>query len=89
MSIDDFDQPNLYPFIAVEGNKVKGYWEGGEANEFQVYNNGTLVQQWCTQSTFEKVMPLIVAWLNNKYVNQLFETDGIADGNVTEPYISA
>lgn len=89
MSIDAFGNPNLYPFIAVEGNKVKGYWEGGAANEFQVYDNGINSQAYCNQSRFEEVMTLIITWLNNKYFNQQFEADGSILGPITEPYISA
>lgn len=89
MSVTDFDSPDMYPFIAVEGNKVKGFWEGGYANEFQVLLNGEKTQQGCSQSLFESAMPQIVAWLNNKYVNQQFEADGSTSASIKEPYISA
>lgn len=89
MSIDFFDEPDYYPFIAVEGNKVKGYWEGGVANEFEVYYNGQVVEQGLGQSNAEAVMPLIIEWLNNKYFNQQFEANGFTSGNPTIPYISA
>lgn len=89
MSIDLFDRPYYYPFIAVEGNKVKGYWEGGYANEFEVWYDGHVGQQGLGQSDAEAVMLLIIEWLNNKYFNQQFEADGFTSGMPTQPYISA